>query len=45
MNAEFGSDGADLPMFGVKVTPDLRTGFWTDHATELTFVVGYVDTG
>ena len=24
---------ADLPMFGIEITPDLRTGFWTDHAT------------
>ncbi len=31
MEAEFASDGADLPVFGVKVATDLDTGFRTDH--------------
>ena len=32
MNAEFAGDGADRPVFGVKVVTDLDAGFGTNHA-------------
>jgi hypothetical protein len=31
METQFAGDGADLPVFGVKVAANLRTGFGTDH--------------
>src|SRR6478672_4068704 len=31
VHTKFGNDGADLPVFGEKIPPDLRTSFWTDH--------------
>jgi len=31
MHAQLAGDGADLPMFGVEVAANLRTGFQTDH--------------
>ena len=31
MDGEFAGDGADLPMFGVKIAADLRAGFVTNH--------------
>src|SRR3954452_16826702 len=31
MDIQFARDGADLPMFGVKITSNLRAGFRTDH--------------
>lgn len=32
MHAEFGGDGADLPMLGVKVAADAGAQFFADHA-------------
>src|SRR5258708_3883459 len=31
MDAQLTGDGADFPVFGVKVAPDLSTGFLADH--------------
>ena len=44
MHAQFAGDGADLPVFGVKVAANLCAGFGTDHQVDLTFVVECVET-
>jgi len=31
MHAQFAGDGADLPVFGVEIAANLRTGFGTNH--------------
>jgi hypothetical protein len=31
MDAQLTGDGADFPVLGLKVAPDLSTDFWADH--------------
>ena len=34
MNGQFPGDGADLPVFGIKIAADLCAGFVVDHSGE-----------
>ena len=43
VDAQFTGNGADFPVFGVKVAANLRAGFRTNH--EITFDVECVEMG